>query len=902
MFYRQSPKKVDMRQIWVFIVLASISCLQAEEFDNIVINEFVASNIHSDLAPDTKNFEDWIELYNPEEHPVNLGGLYLTDDLDTPFKWRIPDWIVIEPKAFIVFWADGKDFEMHTNFKLNDQGEELVLFQPDGRAIDWIDFGEQTQDISFGRYPDGTSSWYYIANPTPGRENESLHVTQLNQAAEPVFSKPGGLYSQGQSVTLTASQGSTIRFTTDGSIPTELSQSYSSAIDVNTTTVIRAKTFAQDMLPSPMATNTYIINRTSTLPVISIAADPNDLFDESIGITSGLCFSEPPGTEPPFDMTANYWQDWERPVSFEYFEPDGKLGFKLDAGISIFGGAFGRQICQKAFSIYARDKYGFNAINYRIFPTKSIDKFKRFILRASSNDYNRTFFRDAMMNTLLIGQMDVDYQAYQPAIAFINGRFWGIYNIREKTSKYYPESNYGIDANNVDLLENIDEVSAGDNADYKEMIAFVQSHDMSQSANYEHIKNLIDVGEFMNYFIAQLYFRNHDWLGRNTKYWRRQNPEGKWRWILFDLDWGFGGEVNEGPEQYSTNSLQWAFDTGGAVLLEHLLQNLNFRNEFVQRFASHLNITFNLERVIQIIDKLKAGIEPEMPAHIARWGWPRDIAAWENEIDLLREFASLRPDFVREHLNMTLHLNGLVPLLIHIVNPGMGTVKVNSVDIPQSGFEGLYYRDIPIRLEAIPRTGYKFVHWEGLSNTASDSISLWLSDFGEIAAIFEPSETPAIVINEIHYNPSGELQGSDDYYEFIELLNQGIAEVDISNYFFNKGIEFKFPTGTLMAPGEYIVVARNKTCYEGNGFQVFQFTEGALANEGETISLYDDSAVLIDSVEYNDTAPWATLPDGNGPSLELIGPDFDNSLAGSWAASPQTGGTPGRANLAATNP
>ena len=884
-----------MRYIVLFIILWGVPGLQADEFENIVINEFVASNTHSNLTPDTKDFEDWIELYNHGDYPVHIGGLYLTDDIDTPFKWRIPDWIVIEPYAFVVFWADDENFEMHTNFKLDAQSEEIALFRPDGTAIDWIDFDEQAQDISYGRYPDGGSQWYYMTTPTPGGINNSQRVSSLNAAQEPVFSIPGGLYSQAQSVTLSAPQDSTIYFTTDGSIPTQDSQSYSATINVDTTTVIRARTFAQNKLPGPTITNTYVIDRTSSLPIISIAIDPNYLYGEH-GIATGICFSEPPGTEPPFDMTANYWQNWERPVSFEYYEPDGTLGFKLDAGIRIFGGAFGRQICQKAFTIYARDKYRFNKINYRLFPSKSIDQFKRFILRASSNDYNRTFFRDAMMNTLVMGQMDIDYQGYRPVIAFIDGQFQGIYNIREKMNKYYPESNYGIDADNVDLLENINEVNTGDDIDYRELINFVQTHDMAAAVNYEHVKNLVDVDEFMNYFIAELYFRNHDWLHRNTKYWRENNPEGKWRWMLFDLDWGFGGEINEGPEQYTTNSLQWALDTGGAVLLEHLLENPAFKNEFVQRFASHLNITFNPDRVIQIIDKLKAGIEPEMPAHISRWGWPRDMAAWEDEIELLREFAVKRPDNVREHLNMTLQLEGLTSLVVNIANPELGEVKINSVVVPHSGFEGLYYRNIPIRLEASPHPGSSFVTWQGLSHTTNDSIDVWLSDFSEIVAIFEPSETSGIVINEIHYNPSGDLQGDDDDYEFIELFNTGTTEINLSNYVFTKGIDFKFPSETFMAPGEYIVLARNKTTYEGNGFQVFQFDDGALANEGETISLYDNHAVLMDSVKFNDKTPWPTLPDGSGPSLELISPYSDNSLAGSWSSSKQVGGTPGQPN------
>ena len=885
----------------LFFYATECYSVQPGYYEKLVINEFLCANAYSSLDPHHKNFSDWIEIYNRGDFAVNLDDLFLTDDLSSPFKWKIPPGFVLESHQFVVFWADGKDWENHTNFKLGSPSEEIGLVHQDGTIIDAVTYDNQLPDVSFGRFPDGDSAWYYFSDPTLQKPNDTVALTEAVKTSDPIFDISAGLYSGSLSITISCATNAKVRYTTDGSIPTSSSDEYSTPFVLNKTTVIRARAFENDYLPSSVITNTYIINRNTTLPVLSIATDPDYLFDEEIGICEGICVADSVGADPPFDPDANFWQNWERPISFEYFEPDGNLGFKLDCGIKIFGGAFGRQIRQKAFTIFARNKYNSGEINYKLFGSKTINEFKRIILRCSSNDFNRTFFRDAMMQTLTINQMDVDYQAYEPSICFINGEFWGIYNIREKMNQYYPESNYGIDTDEIDLMENIGEVARGDADHYNNLIDFLKSNDISQPANYNYVKTQMDVNEYMNYMMTEIYCRNHDWMHRNIKYWRERSSTGKWRWMLYDLDWGFSGEPREGDEQYRTNTLEWAMHQDEpSIILNSLLTNSKFKNEFIQRFVSFLNITFRPERVVKIIDSLKLNIEPEFPQHIERWQIPKTMYEWDREVDILREFAVQRPHFVFDHINSAFSLSGTTALTVQKSKADAGKIFVCGVEIPDSTYAGHYFKNIPIRLNAKPNYGYKFVKWQGLSNEKSDSVVVNLTHSSSITAVFESLTLPSIVINEIHYNPSGEQQGDDEDYEFVELFNNSSATVDLSYFKFTDGITFIFPSGSSIAAKEYIVVAKNELTYKNQGYQVFQITDGRLSNGGENLVLSDEQNNVVDYVNYSDDAPWPIAPDAGGPSLELKDPPMDNALASNWSASTQLGGSPGQENTIIT--
>ena len=860
----------------------------------IVINEVMASNITAQLTPDKSDFADWIELYNAGNTIINTGEIFITDDLSNPFKWQPYDHVDLYPGNHYYIWADGLDYENHASFKLSGSGEQIGIFYADGRISDTVTLGVQWNDVSFGRYPDGGGEWQYFAFPSYEQPNASPGLYSSEQVQPPQISPEGGLFSGNQLITMASGGGSTIRYTLDGSIPTAESQEYSGPININETTVIRARGFQEQILPSDVVTSSYVINETSTFPVISIATPPEFLFDEKIGITVGICVSDEPGASPPFDWTANYWNRWERPVHIEYYAPEGVQGFAQDAGIAIFGGFLGRQLRQKAFTLYARDKYGDSDFDFPLFPSKPINSYRRFILRCSSNDFNRTFIRDAMMQTLAIGQMDVDYQAYQPAFVYLNGDFWGMYNIREKTNHFYPEHNYGIDADSVDLVEGIDHTAHGDGGSYLDLIDFVLNNDMTIPANLEYVQTQMDVVEFMNYYITEIYVCNHDWLHQNIKCWREHSDKGKWRWLLYDLDWGFNGEGPWITEAYNDPTIQWILDQGQAsTLFQRLGENDKFRAEFVQRFVTHLNLTFNPERVHHIIQTMADRIAPELPRQIERWGALQSMEYWIGEVDILHTFADRRLPALSTQLDDIMMPEGKSELILEVSNEDAGWISVFDVPCPPPIFGAPWYNNIPIRIQAHAEAGWQFVRWIGSHESEEETIMITLQDNAVLHAQFERYDLPSVMISEIHYNPSTELQGADDDFEFLELFNNEDEQIDISGYRFTEGIDFSFPPGSFMDAGECVILAKNPEMYTNEGIQVYRVATGRLDNAGEMLCLRDSLNVVVDQVHFDDHYPWPREADGEGPSLELQGPWLDNGLASSWKASVQAGGTPG---------
>jgi len=856
----------------------------------------MACNITYQINPDNSDFVDWIELYNKGDKIIEIQGIYITDDLSDPFKWQLNVDVALDPKAYYTIWADGQDYENHTSFKLSGNGEQIGLFDQDGRIIDTMTFGVQRNDISFGRYPDGGGQWHHFASPSFRGPNSSPGLISNEHVPNPEFSPGGGLFSGPKNISISL-PGTKVRYTLDGSIPTPESEEYSEPIKISETTVIRARGFSDHMLPGDVVTCSYVIDEPATFPVISIATPPEFLFDEEVGITVGICVSDKhgePGAEPPFDPNANFWNRWERPIHIEYFTPEGIQGFSQDAGIAIFGGFLGRQLRQKAFTLFARNKYGDSDFDFPLFPTKPINSYRRFILRCSSNDFNRTFIRDAMMQSLVIGQMDVDYQAYQPVTVYINGNYWGLYNMREKTNQFYPGHNYGIEADSVDLVEGIANAVHGDGSSYSELLGFVTNNNMTIQSNYDYVKTKMDITEFMNYFLTEIYVCNHDWLYQNIKCWRNHSPGGKWRWLLYDLDWGFSGELTWKTEDYTDNTIQWVLEQGEASLLfQRLLENEEFRFEFIQRFATHLNLTFQPDRVLNTIETMSDRISPEIPRQVDRWGALRSYEYWSEQLEILKSFALKRHPYITEYLEATYMLDGKSHLVLEVSSEESGWISVYNTPVPVPSYSGIWYEGIPLQLEAHANPGWRFVEWVGDIQSQEPAIKREFLGDAVIHARFEPYELPSLIISEIHYNPSADLQGDDEDFEFLELFNSENEQVDLSGYRFTDGITFTFPEGSYIKPGEFLLLASNSLTYANSDIRCFGISTSRLNNAGELLTFCDPRDNIIDQVHFDDHYPWPREPDGDGPTLELKSTLLDNALASSWQASIQTGGSPG---------
>lgn len=668
---------------------------------SLVINEFFALG--------KGKWPDWIELYNRGKTTVQLKGYSLTDDLDEPFKWTCRDPVALRPGEYALFVADKKNIANHTNFRLNSKGEELALFNDQGDLVDHIEFGPQIEVMSVGRYPDGAQACHLFGNPTPKARNMSparlfagTHIDENNPLSPPKPSVPTGIYPDPFSVSFSPEGQGIIVYTLDGSMPDSESLPYTRPIRIKSNRVLRARTI-KDGFSSSVVTRTYLIGESKNLPIVSIALDPVSLWDEEFGIyVKGSKWKGNNWDEQFY----NYKQNWKRDVHVTMLGPSGEVLAEYPARVKIYGGA-SRGHPQKSLALEAEGNPG----PADVFQKGAGLHYKTLLLRNSGDDWGRTMFRDVLMHTIIMEHTDIDHQSARPVILLLNGRYWGIHNLREKIDKHYLERNHNIPADQVDLIERGREVKAGSIKHYGQLLEFLRNRDFTRNSVFQELENRVDIEEFTDYQIAEIYFLNRDWPGNNIRAWRPQKDGGKWRWILYDTDNGFSCKGTKPESNALKRALQPEFGNSN-LLIRKCLENPSFREYFIQRFASHLQVTFSPERVLGIISSLESRIEPEMKDHIQRWGEPDSFQEWKKEIAVLRSFAKKRPDHVFKHLRSVFSLNPPFTLSIDQTDASAGVIRVAGVQVPDK-FSGQYFPKIPLVVEAEPKPGYVFVRWEG---------------------------------------------------------------------------------------------------------------------------------------------------------------------------------------------
>ncbi|RPI03594.1 MAG: hypothetical protein EHM64_12080, partial [Ignavibacteriae bacterium] len=432
-----------MEKYWIILLLLSPQLISAQ---SVVINEIMASN-QTAWYDEDGDASDWIELYNKGTTAIHLSGWSLSDDTLNIQKWKFSGG-TIEPGGHVIVIASGKNRQTsppHTTFKISASGETVLLADSSGKVVDLVTIPISGTDISYGRAGDGLLPWIF-QSPTPGSANTGSIIHGIADSVS--FSLPGGFYSSPIAVTLSAGD-SRIFYTLDGSNPDSTNTRYTAPISLQKTTVLKAVSFKNNYLPGRILTGTYFINESTDLPVISLSTDPYNLFDPGYGIYT------------------NYKMDWERPAHIEFFEENKSPGFSEECGIAIHGSQ-AREWAQKSFAVKFDRDYGVPKIEYPLFPDFYVTTFKSFTLRNSGNDFQYTHIRDAMMQTL-VKDLDIDYLEYRPATTFINGEYWGIYNIRERVSDHYLAYRHGVNPDSIDLLQDNMVVVHGDSLHYRRL-------------------------------------------------------------------------------------------------------------------------------------------------------------------------------------------------------------------------------------------------------------------------------------------------------------------------------------------------------------------------------------------------------------------------------------------------
>ena len=799
------------------------------------------------------------------------------------------------------YWFYHDTLPLHTNFKLDSDGEPLLLFDGNGNLIDELEIPALPVDVSYGRTYDDSVSYCFYREPSPGFSNNALAKYVGITQGVPEFSKNAGLYNLTFPDSLTIeifapNPGDVVRFTLNGNTPADTSMLYTQAIGITKTTVLKARLFAGGKLPGKVVTATYIINKSTNLPVVSITTDSANLWDYETGI-----YVKGPDAANNFPYYgANFWRDVEIQVCFEYFGTAGERLLIQDAGMKIHGG-WSRAFNQRSLRLIARGSFGKSKFDYPFFPDKNIGNFDKLILRNAGNDFQGAHLRDGLIHKMVQGKTQMATQDYQPVVVYLNGEYWGIQNLREKIDTDYLFENFALDDQNINLLENKHEVIEGDKQDFIDLHEFIMNHDLSIHENYETVCQQLDIPGLIDYFAVQLFIINTDWPQNNTKYWKHVNS--KWQYIFMDAD----NAMNfiSSLQYHDIDSYQRILEnptSDHSHIFIRLLENEDFKICYINRTADLMNSIFKPANSIAFIDTIKDSLIGEMAYHKARWGG--SVSIWESHHinNKLKTFFINRPDYFRYYTATAFGLDtNIYKLNLETVNGEGSHIGINSLTPDQYPWTGLYYDSVPLILRALPAPGMEFLHWEENGEIISTDLQIqwFLQNDDTLKAHFTGvPDTLKPNISEICYQPYSAMEAGD----WIEMYNPHDEDIDISGWKLkndNNFSQFIFEENTTLQAGEFLVVAQDSLRFASVYPELENFTgpfDFGLRSYGDVVRLFDENENLIVSLKYYASTPWPEGAAGSGRSIELIAPGLDMNQAGNWRLG-CLGGSPGQAPI-----
>lgn len=731
--------RFNPKGIYLSVLLLIFACIAQGQ---VVINEVSAAN-YGHTMDNFGEYEDWIELYNTSGAAIDLSGYYLSDRINNNTKYQIPEGCTINANSSLLFWCSSLNTSAggayHTTFKLTQCDEEPVVFSdPSGNIIDLFEFPFTNQENhSMGRNPDGEDNWVVYMDPTPGAPNSSQAYQPYPE--RPEFSQDAGFYEGSLTIEISTNQpGSTIHYTLDSSTPNETSPVYSGPIAIDATTVVRAVVISSDpLVPAGFVeTNTYFINEEFSVAVLSITGD------QILTLLNGSQI-EPKG-------------------HLEFFDENGLM---RDEGYGEYNkhGNDSWAYAQRGIDWITRDEFGYNdAIHHRIFRGKTRDEFQRFMMKAGAND-NYPFaggghVRDFYVQSLSqVADLEMDERTGEFCIIYANGQYWGLYDIREKVDDHdFTEYYYDQERDEMDFLKTWGGTWAeyGDFDNWNETRDLILDNDMTDPAFYAEVEDRYNTTSLIDYFVLNSYVVAADWLNWNTGWWRGYNTDGgalKWRYILWDMDAVFGHYTNYTgiPDQSSGADICFPGALGNPGSQGHvpiwnaLLENEDFRADYVNRMSDLSNSYFSCEFMQQHLDSLVTIMEPEMPRQIDRWGGTYE--EWEANVQEIRDFIQMRCEELNENiLDCYEDLDGPYAVTVNVDPPGSGNVRVNTIVQQDFPFQGSYFGGITQSYQAIERPGFTWSHWtmdgvEVTPDTDSEEISFDLTQNAELTAHFEAS-------------------------------------------------------------------------------------------------------------------------------------------------------------------
>ena len=601
----------------------------------LIINEAMNSN-YSHLKQNGGNYYDWIELYNNSNDTINLSEYCLSTTTNNICAYKLPNKELESGKYFIIMASGDENLSnntyYHAGFKLSEV--ESIYLSKDRKVIDTLFLNDIPKGYSYGKGKN--YGGYYYSNPTPGSENGNgtASISYLPHA-----SVKSGIFNDTSGFEVALNGSGKIYYTLDGSTPTTDSNVYSSPLTIKKTTVLRIMGKDSGKLKSAVETYSYIVNENHKLDVISLAINPGDL--NTINTNTS--------TESKIT----------RKVNAEMLKQDGG-GFQIDAGLKLFGGST-RSYRKKSYELKFKKQYGPAELNYKVFDDVDSSVYNSLILRTGSQDEfewsKRILIRDIMATSLMKEYTDVDVQAYKPVVVYINGRYWGLYFLREKVDETFVANHYNVAATkkNTDILRVDGEVKTGSSKKYKEMISFINNNSLSNKNNYAKIKEQIDVVNMCDFWIAEIYASNYDIL--NVRYF--SNPDvdnGKWKFVFYDMDSAYYN-VNVNYYAFYTNPNGmggWNFPT---TLLRNMMKSSEFKKTFLERLSYNLKNTWNYNTVSKKLDEIVKEVgEDEIKRNLERWN-NISYSQYKTNINYVKNFAKKRNSYMKSQAKSYFNLS-----------------------------------------------------------------------------------------------------------------------------------------------------------------------------------------------------------------------------------------------------
>ena len=896
-----------LRRCLSFCFLLSALTVSAQTASRLHINEIMVANV--DCFLDTSwNYGSWVEIYNSSEGEINLKRYYINTTDTKQDRIRIGYDLVIPAHGCGVLWFGHRYWKAPTQIdaELDNDGGCITLLSPGGNVLDRVEYPPSMSRCSWARCSDGKGEWTYTSCPSPASTNGNLPVTQWRMPA-PVVDTDSRFFSTILSIQVQIPEGATLRYTTDGSTPSRTNGETSTTgkFRIAQSRAYRFMLLGDGYLDSPIVTRSYIRKQQSiNMPILSIVTDPAHLYSDTIGFfVKGSNGRAGKGADEP----CNWNMDWDRPVNMEFITQDNACRLNQEVWMSRCGG-HSKGYTPMSFKLRAsKDFDGQNTLDCAFFPDKPYLRHKALQLRGGGNDYECRIYDAALQSLVRTSGIDIDLQDYQPVAHYINGKFMGTINMREPNNKHNVYANHGYSADEIDMFE-IDCDSGyvqmcGTRNAWEELLEL--SANASDDMAYDRILDKIDVDEFCNYMAVQFYLGNIDWPQNNCKGWRPIGENGKFRFVLYDLD--LACETNSPFSWFNDRAFHTfcdLYDVPGVThytkevelvrLWNNLCKNRNFALHFADTFCLVGGSVFQPDRSSQLIEKYASAVES---VQMMESGYPgRNTSPWPSAQKLIARLGE-RQNAVFPALQafLSTELSGKVMRKVSIcANIPQAVILTNGQQIPLGKFQG--YMFLPATLEARAPEGYRFVGWRDVKTGGilSESPVFELTRTKvreELEACYDNEYTgQPVVINEVCANGSIYVNEYFKRKDWVEIYNPSPLPVDISGMYLSDDPDnpkkYRIEgSHTIIPAGGHKVI----WCDEQAPQQYFHANFKLANSDGEMVVLSAPDLAWQDVFVYPAHSEHETVgrfPDGGAQQYRLTRPTIESRNALTYYSMP----------------